>query len=175
MAELVPQSTECNMKDLIPFISTLFLAIRFFMPSAYAIDVLKFKANYQIPTTQLEDPAHGLYKLEDYVVVQDGNKATLSYLLPFAMTGVLNQLVSLELVLEDLPLRVFRGEKATSLCKGKWSEMKCQVRFHQIEMDLSLLELFFISEGYSEDETAKRMAILQRFNGEPLGFSEVTK
>ncbi len=175
MVKLGRPFTGCNMKDLIPFISTLFLAIKLFMPSAFAVDILKFNAFYQIPTTEQEDILLGQYMLEEYTVIQDGKKATLTYTLPFAMTGVANQVVTMELVLEDLPLRVFRGDKSTALCKGKWPEMKCQVRFHRIEMDLNLLELFFISEGCSEDETAKRMAILQRFNGEPLGFSEVIK
>ena len=175
MGALAQPSMGCNMKDFIPFISTLLIASRLLMPTAFAVDILTFQAEYQIPTTEHEDSSLGLYKLENYTVVQDGKKATLQYTLPFAMTGIMNQVVSMELVLEDLPLRVFTSEKATALCRGKWPEMKCQMRFHEIQMDLDILELYFISEGYSEDETAKRMAILQRFNGEPLGFSQVIK
>ncbi|MBA2403517.1 MAG: hypothetical protein H0V66_02000 [Bdellovibrionales bacterium] len=151
----------------------LLLAI---VSSAYADETLKFKATYTVPTARAEDAPLMTFDLEDYTAlkreVAAPTKAKLSYILPARMTGI-KQSVEMELMIEELPNRVFKGDTAVALCTGAWKEMKCQIRFTYLQYNTRTLDKVLRKEGMSEMDISTRIENLKTFAGDPVGFTTV--
>lgn len=139
-----------------------------------ADEVLTFNAQYSIPTIDGEDQNLAQYDLKDYTVTKrDDGSATLNYKIPTEMTGLSDQEISMELMIESLPLRVFTGEKATALCRGVWSQMECDVRFTKLEFDIDELMHQMHMRGMPHEEIEARLSIIERFSGDPIGKSNI--
>ena len=79
----------------------------------------------------------------------------------------------MELMIEELPRRVFQGETAVALCEGAWKEMKCQIRFTYLQYSTRSLDNILHREGMSETDIATRVQELKKFAGDPVGFTKV--
>jgi len=157
------------------FLSLIFVFSFFNLQAA---EVLKFKASYTVPTLTTEEEVLSSFELVDYTVTKNdpGSEfpASLKYELPYEMTGIDHQTVEMNLMIEQLPFRVFEGEKAIALCHGLWNQMKCDVRFKKLDFDFSNIELDLATRGFSGQDMQMRIDILKRFSGDPIGKSLVT-
>lgn len=156
-------------------ILSLFFVFSFF--NLHAEEILKFNANYKVPTITMEEEALSTFELVEYTVTKNDPgsefKASLKYELPYEMTGVDHQTVEMNLMIEQLPLRVFEGEKAIALCQGLWNQMKCDVRFKKLDFDFSNIEHDLATRGFPSQNIQIRLDLLKRFSGDPIGKSEV--
>ena len=150
------------------FVHTLFF-------KAHAGEVFHFEAQYRIPTLESEDSELALYKLENYQVEiftpEETKLSTLTYTLPAEMIGSPTK-IELQLIATHQGEKYLAGEKATAKCNGPWNQLKCEMRFHDLNVDLIAVEKVLQERGASESEINTRLQILSRFSGDPIGFTE---
>lgn len=144
-----------------------------FSSFVFAQEVLHFKAQYKIPVVDRDLEALGTFELVNYTAISNGKDSSLSYELPFLMTGIKSQKVEMKLAIEKLPLRVFEGPKAVALCEGPWAKMKCSIRFKAIDMHYGRVERELIREGVAVEEIKNRLDILRAFGQEPIGETSI--
>ncbi len=159
------------------FILVIILATTF-SQNLLADEVLNFEAIYKIPTEDSKEKAYSTFTLDEYQVtlidVDQKVRAELSYLLPVTMVGY-SKKISMNLVINNGSEKVLAGNEATALCRGAWGQLKCEMRFHKLFIDLPAVAEALRLEGKGPNEINSRLKVLSRFSGDPIGFSEVIK
>jgi hypothetical protein len=51
--------------------------------------------------------------------------------------------------------------------------MKCEMRFHQLTVNLNAVESLLRQNEANEEVINTRLKILSRFSGDPIGFTEI--
>ena len=160
-------------KILIALLALNFIHTVFY--KANASEVLKFEAQYKIPSMVNEDQNFATYQLTDYQVevfaAEENKPSTLTYTLPKEMVGTATT-IELQLIASRDGEKYLAGEHAAAKCQGPWSQMKCEMRFHDLNVDLIAVEKVLQERGASESEINTRLQILSRFSGDPIGFTE---
>jgi hypothetical protein len=143
--------------------------------SAKASEVLKFEAQYIIPTQTTHEISFSTYDLQDYqieIFSDEENKPTkLTYVLPAEMVGQETE-VSFDVISKRDGEKYLVCDKATAKCIGPWSQLKCEMRFHQLSVNLSAVESLLRQNGANEEEINTRLKVLSRFSGDPIGFTQ---
>ncbi len=160
------------MKTLLT-LTALFLSL-----NTYADHELKLNATYALPVELNEELPYALFNLKDYTVkfatINEHQEVTVTYSLPSEMVGEAKE-IKMKLAIENGSTRVLEGEEATALCVGKWIEMKCDVRFKKLNINLLKVRELLESQGTSSHEIDQRIKVLSRFSGDPIGVSQVTQ
>ena len=175
MVKLGPQHTpnKEKMKNLV-----LILVLFFFYNNKLIADEIKnLNATYTIPTDSQKDLPYSTFNLENYQVslstVNNIEEATVTYDLPKLMVGEA-QKISMKLIQIEDGIKYLKGSKSTAECMGKWAEMKCDVQFNDISLNLENVYKILKDEGVESREISKRISILLKFSGDPIGVSQVT-
>lgn len=163
--------------NTLKFLTTFFILIST-QSQLWADQVLNFEAQYIIPVTSPLEAHYSHYKLQDYQVriydSSESKKSQLKYTLPAEMIGEFKE-ITLDLVANHDGEKFLSGEFATAKCLGAWNELKCEMRFHDLPIDLTLVETNLREKGVLESEIKTRLQILSRFSGDPIGFTEITQ
>jgi hypothetical protein len=154
----------------------IFILIASFSKAAQAVEVLDLNAKYTIPVTKDSELPYSTFDLKNYKVtlktLDNTQEVQLTYTLPKEMVGVEKE-ITLNLVANMGSEKILAGPEASAKCSGKWIQMKCEVRFHDLEIDLLKVEEVLKELGLSESEIRSRVDVLAKFSGDPIGFSEV--
>ena len=141
-----------------------------------ADEVNHFKAVYKIPSDSTTPESYSTFDLDQYQVsIKNGkerDEVELSYVLPEIMAGQTRSIV-LNLVINNGSEKVLVGKEATALCKGPWNQLKCEMRFNALDIDFGAVETYLRLEGKRTEEIDARLKILNKFSGDPIGFTEV--
>ena len=161
MVKLGPQHTpnKEKMKNLVLILVLFF----FYNNKLIADEIKKLNATYTIPTDSQVSLS----------TVNNIEEATVTYDLPKLMVGEA-QKISMKLIQIEDGIKYLKGSKSTAECMGKWAEMKCDVQFNDISLNLENVYKILKDEGVESREISKRISILLKFSGDPIGVSQVT-
>lgn len=144
--------------------------------SPTAATVMKLNATYTIPTENEEDFKFSTYNLDNYLViistVNGIEETVVKYDLPETMLGV-PQEITMKLIFETDGTKFLEGTNSIAFCNGKWVSMKCDVRFFDISVNLEKIQEKLEEKNVSAIEISKRLSILSKFSGDPIGISQV--
>ena len=139
--------------------------------------VTKLDANYTIPTNKEEDRQYSTYNLDNYQVTHSNvggiEEVEVKYEIPELMGGE-TQVITMRLKYEIKGVKFLDGNKAIAFCTGKWIEMRCDVRFKNIFINLEKVQKILEARGVGAYEISKRISILSKFSGDPIGVSQAT-
>ena len=145
--------------------------------SSSADEIKKLNATYTIPTDSEKDLLYSTYNLENYQVklttVNNIEEAVVTYELPELMVGD-TQKISMKLMSNENGTKYLEGNNSSAVCKGKWAEMKCDVHFNDITVNLENVYKMLKEDGVESREISRRISILLKFSGDPIGVSQVT-
>ena len=144
--------------------------------NSMADEIKKLNATYTIPTESEKDLPYSTYNLENYQVrlktVNNIEEAVVTYELPELMVGEA-QKISMKLLSNEAGIKYLEGSHSSAVCIGKWAEMKCDVKFNDISVNLENVYKMLKEEGVESREISRRISILLKFSGDPIGVSQV--
>ena len=162
-----------KMKNLF-LISVLFFAFNY---KSFSDEIKVLNATYTIPTDSEKDLPYSTYNLENYQVrlstTNNVEEATVTYDLPELMVGE-TQKISMKLIQIEDGIKYLKGSKSTAQCIGKWADMKCDVQFNDISVNLENVYKLLKNEGIKSREINTRISILLKFSGDTIGVRQVT-
>lgn len=155
----------------------LIFVLQFVHVSVSAAEVVKnLTATYTIPTDSEDDLPFSTYNLDNYQVILSTDnvieEALVKYVMPDLMLGDAQE-ITMKLIFESDGTKFLVGSNSIAICTGKWITMKCDVRFNNITVNLEKVQNNLSQAGMDSSEVSKRISILSKFSGDPIGVSQV--
>ena len=134
---------------------------------------IRLLGTYSVPLAEDESTElapYASFTLDPYVIsTNTSGQRTMNYTLPIDLAGGIPIAVTMDLVSSHDLHKSFSGPLGTAECDGKWTELKCEVNFHNLVISPDAHRPHLESRYGAGPETEARIRVAERFGGDPIG------
>lgn len=136
---------------------------------------LRLSGIYIVPTNDENLLKASQFKVSEYKIIDpNSSRPLIQFRLPMELTGSPEMLsFERELIINSHDkTALFISKQGSALCYGPWKQLKCFFKFNNLKTD-TVQAIHTLSNLFEGKEFIQRLAVVQRFNSDPVGVLEI--
>ena len=130
------------------------------------VEIISLNAQYVVPASQASEEYS--FEMPQYLIVDGPDDAdSMHIVLPMELVGH-GKIISLDLISKNGTHRSFSSAQGFAECEGKWKELKCDIQFLNLEIDIASRDEYIRNYTPVKDH-ARLQAVAFRFGTDPIG------